>query len=295
MGALDGRTVGVVGLGLMGRPMALNLHRAGAETIIHNRSRGVVDELAAAGLQPADSPREVARRAEMVILMLPDTATVEAIVAGPDGLLEGLQPGGLVIDMGTTLPTATRALAAKVEGVCCGWVDAPVSGGQVGAETASLTIMAGGSDATFRRALPLFQVLGKHVTHVGDVGAGQVAKAANQVIVGLTIGAVSEAMALARRGGVAPEKLREALMGGFAASRILDLHGQRMATKNFQPGAKATTQRKDLDQAVTLAAEYGLDLPITALCRELYDRLIAQGDGGLDHSALVRLYGWNGD
>lgn len=293
MPPLAGRTVGFVGLGLMGRPMSLNLRRAGADLVIHNRSRAVVDDLAASGMKPAANPREVAERADTVVLMLSDTPAVEAVLFGPDGLAEGLRPGGLVIDMGTTAPMATRRFAARIAEAGCDYVDAPVSGGQVGAEAAALTIMAGGSEAAFARALPLLRALGRTITHVGAVGAGQVAKAANQIIVGLTIGAVAEAMALAGRAGVAPERLREALMGGFAASRILDLHGDRMARHAFAPGAKATTQRKDLDQALQLAGELGLDLPATALCRDLYDRLIARGDGALDHAALVRVYGWD--
>jgi 2-hydroxy-3-oxopropionate reductase len=293
MRPLAGSTIGFIGLGLMGRPMSLNLQRAGAHLVIHNRSRAVVDELAAAGMEAAASPRAVAERTAAVVLMLSDTPAVEAVLFGRDGLAEALRPGSLVVDMGTTAPMATRRFAARVAELGCDYVDAPVSGGQVGAQSAALTIMAGGTESAFARALPLLQALGRTITHVGEVGAGQVAKAANQVIVGLTIGAVAEAMVLAHRAGVAPERLRQALLGGFAASPILELHGDRMARHAFKPGAKATTQRKDLDQAVQLAAELGLELPATALCRDLYDRLIAEGDGELDHSALVRVYGWS--
>jgi len=221
--------------------------------------------------------------------MVADTPAVAAVLHGADGVLAGLAPGTLVIDMGTTAITPSRAFAAEVEAAGGAYVDAPVSGGEVGAREATLTIMAGGTDEAVGRAMPLFRALGRTITHVGGVGAGQVAKAANQVIVGLTIGAVAEAMALARRAGVEPARLREALMGGFAASRVLDLHGQRMADKAFAPGGKATTQHKDLTQAPDLAAELGLDLPATALNRALYDKLIAAGDGGLDHSALIRV------
>lgn len=279
-------SVGVIGLGLMGRPMAANLARAGAAVSVWNRSPGPAAET---GLPVAATPRALAETCDAVILMVADTAAVEAVLHGPDGVLAGLTPGTLVIDMGTTAVTPTRAFAAAVEAAGGAYVDAPVSGGEIGAREATLTIMAGGSDAALARALPLFQVLGRTITHVGGCGAGQVAKAANQVIVGLTIGAVAEAMALARRAGVEPARLREALMGGFAASRVLDLHGQRMADKAFQPGGKATTQHKDLTQALDLAADLGLDLPATALNRALYDQLIAAGDGGLDHSALVRV------
>ncbi|WP_142849469.1 NAD(P)-dependent oxidoreductase [Telmatospirillum sp. J64-1] len=287
---LAGRTIGFIGLGLMGRPMACNLARAGARMIIHNRSRGVVEELAAEGMEAVAGPAEVAGKAGMIILMLSDTAAVEAVVEGPGGLLEGVRPGCLVVDMGTTAVAATRRLADKVAMAGGSWLDAPVSGGQVGAAAASLSIMAGGSDNDFAMAEPVFRCLGRQVTHMGGIGTGQVAKAANQVIVGLTIGAVAEAMALAEKGGVAPARLREALMGGFASSRILELHGDRMARHDFTPGARATTQRKDLDQALQLAGLLDIELPATALCRDLYDRLIEQGDGGLDHSALFRLF-----
>lgn len=285
---LAGHTIGFIGLGLMGRPMARNLKAAGAGLVIHNRSPGAVEELAAEGMTPAPSPASVAEQASIVILMLADTPAVETVATGPDGVLEGLSEGGLVIDMGTTEVPATRALAGKAAARGGEWLDAPVSGGTVGAEDGSLIIMAGGSDAAMERAGPLFDVLGSRTTHVGGVGAGQVAKAANQVIVGLNIGAVAEALALARRAGVDPARVREALRGGFADSRILELHGQRMIDRAFAPGGKCTTQRKDLAQALALAGTLHLDLPATALCRDLYERLIEAGGGDLDHSALVR-------
>jgi 2-hydroxy-3-oxopropionate reductase len=287
---LDGTTVGFIGLGLMGRPMSLNLRKAGAELVIHNRSQAVVRELEGPGMTAADSPAAVARRAPVVVMMLSDTPAVERVLLGEGGVIEGLRPGSLVIDMGTTAATPTRRFAGLVQEAGADYVDAPVSGGQVGAEAATLTIMAGGTEAAFARALPLFRAMGRTITHVGGSGAGQVAKAANQIIVGLTIGAVAEALSLGRKAGVEPARLREALMGGFAASRILDLHGDRMARGDFRPGARSTTQRKDLAQALDLAAEVGLALPTTALTLELYDRLIAQGDGELDHSALYRLF-----
>lgn len=289
MSALDGRVIGVIGLGLMGRPMARNLHRAGARVIIWNRSPGPLQALAAEGLEPAASPKAVAETAEVVIVMVADTDAVAAVLHGPDGVLAGLSPDSLVIDMGTTAVSATRRFAAEVAEHGAAYVDAPVSGGEQGAIDGTLTIMAGGSDAAFGRALSVFTVLGRTISRVGGVGAGQVAKAANQVIVGLTIGAVAEAVVLAERAGVEADRLREALMGGFASSRVLDLHGRRMADRAFRPGGKVTTQRKDLDQALQLAAELGVELPATRLCRDLYDRLIAAGDGGLDHSALYRL------
>ncbi|SDE26673.1 NAD(P)-dependent oxidoreductase [Rhodospira trueperi] len=286
--SLNGLCVGVIGLGLMGRPMARNLKAAGATVIVHNRSPGPMAELGAEGFETAASPAAVARDADSLILMVSDTPAVEAVITGSSGVLTAARPATLIVDMGTTAVTATRTLASRVARTGAAWIDAPVSGGQIGAEQATLTIMAGGVEADIDRARPLFEVLGRRFTHVGDVGAGQVAKAANQVIVGLTIGAVAEGLALARRAGVDPARVREALMGGFAGSRILELHGQRMVEGRFTPGGRVTTQRKDLAQALDLAETLGLDLPATALTMALYDRLIAAGDGNLDHAALVR-------
>ena len=284
--SLSGHVVGFIGLGLMGRPMAMNLHAAGAGVVIHNRSRAVVDALATEGLAPAHSPREVAERAPVVIVMATDTPAVERIADADDGIANGIAPDGLVIDMGTTAVEATRALAKTIEARGAHYVDAPVSGGEIGAKAGTLTIMAGGSEAAVARAMPYFEVMGASTTRVGEVGAGQIAKAANQIIVGLTIGAVAEALALAKRAGADPAKVREALQGGFADSRILEVHGQRMIDGAFTPGGKATTQRKDLQQALDLASSIDLELPATALTRDLYDRLIAAGGGGLDHSGL---------
>ncbi|PWC56013.1 NAD(P)-dependent oxidoreductase [Azospirillum sp. TSO22-1] len=284
---LSGRTVGLIGLGLMGRPMARNLARAGARVVVHNRSRGPVDELAAEGMVPAADPAGVAQAADTLILMLTDTPAVEAVI---DALLGALTSGHLVIDMGTTAVGATRRLAERVRAAGAEWVDAPVSGGQVAAEATTLTIMAGGTETAFARALPLFQALGRRITHVGNTGAGQIAKTANQVIVGLTIGAVAEALALAKAAGADPAKVREAIRGGFAESRILELHGGRMVSGDFAPGARATTQLKDLTQAEALAEEAGIDLPAVSLCKELYELLVDKGDGGLDHAALYRLF-----
>lgn len=284
---LAGRTIGFIGLGFMGKPMARNLKAAGAELIIHSRSRGPVDELSAEGMTPANSPAAVADAADTVILMLTDTKAVEMVMLGADGILAGLQAGTMVVDMGTTLMTTTRELAAQVSQAGADFIDAPVSGGTLGAEAGTLTIMAGGTVAAMARVQPLFDVLGAKTTHVGDVGAGQVAKAANQVIVGLTIGAVAEGLSLARRAGVDPARVREALGGGFADSRILEVHGERMVTGQFDPGAKSTIQRKDMDQAVSLAAEFDLEMPATALNRSLYDRMIEAGHGDKDHAALI--------
>ena len=289
MTSLEGETTGFIGLGLMGRPMSLNLKKAGARLVVHNRSRPVVDALAAKGMIAAATPGAVAAQAKTVVVMVGDTPAVEAVVGGEDGVLGAIGPDSLVIDMGTTAVSATRRLAAAVADAGGQYVDAPVSGGTVGAEAGTLTIMAGGEEDAVRRATPLLEVLGGRLTHVGGVGTGQVAKAANQVIVGLVIGAVAEALSLARRAGADPAKVRQALKGGFADSRILELHGQRMISGDFRPGGKATTQRKDLAQALDLAAELGFEMPATRLNRELYDRLIADGFGDEDHSALIKV------
>ncbi len=289
MPSLQGQDIGFVGLGLMGRPMCKNLQLAGANLVIYNRSRAKVDELAKQGMSPATSPREVAERTDTVIIMVSDTPAVEKVLTAPDGIIAGVKPGALVIDMGTTAVQATRKLAGEVRKKGAEYIDAPVSGGVLGAEAATLAIMAGGLDIAVARARPLFEVLGKNITHVGEVGAGQVAKAANQVIVGLTIGAVAEALTLAKRSGVDPAKVRKALQGGFAASRILEVHGERMVKGTFEPGGKAVIQRKDLSQALDLAQSVGLKLPATALNMALYDRLIESGGGELDHSALVKV------
>lgn len=283
------QTVGFIGLGLMGKPMACNLRNAGYTLVIHNRSRAVVDELVADGVNAGESPRDVAARSNVVILMLPDTPTVEQVLLGDEGVLAGLQPRQLVIDMGTTAVDATRRCAQEVEAAGGVYVDAPVSGGQVGAEEATLTVMCGGTPEGFARARPLFEIVGRHITHVGASGAGQVAKAANQVIVGLTISAVAEALNLAARSGVDPAAVRESMKGGFAWSRIMELHGQRMIEGNYEPGGKASTQRKDLQQALAQAQAVGARMPVTEVVRDLYDELIKQGGGDLDHSAVMQI------
>jgi len=288
MTSLDGWKIGFIGLGLMGRHMARNLHRAGASVVIHNRSRPIVDELAAEGMIAASSPADVARQSEATILMLTDTPAVELVVAGENGVLEGLKQGDVLIDMSTTKVPTTRDLATATVAKSGAYVDAPVSGGTLGAQAGSLTIMAGGTPSAIECAKPIFDVLGDKLTHVGDVGAGQIAKAANQMIVGLNIGAVAEALTLAKRAGADPALVRQAIQGGFADSKILEVHGQRMLDNAFEPGAHCTVQRKDMDQALELAASFGLELPATALNRDLYDRVIEAGHGELDHAALIK-------
>lgn len=288
MTEIQGMRIGLIGLGFMGKPMARNLAAAGAQMTVHNRSRASVNELASEGMIAAVSPKEVAESSDIIITMLTDTPAVETVLMGSEGVFEGLSAGKLVIDMSTTKVPATRTFGAHAAQLGADYVDAPVSGGTIGAENGSLTIMAGGSDEAFKRALPVLSVLGQRITHVGPIGTGQVAKAANQVIVGLNIGAVAEALALARRAGADPAKVREALSGGFADSRILEVHGQRMIDGTFEPGAKSTIQRKDMDQALELASQLGLEMPATSLSRDLYDKLIANGDGDLDHAALIK-------
>ncbi len=289
MSDLSGSTIGFIGLGFMGKPMCANLMKAGARLVVTNRSEPPRLEMQQKGALSVDSPAEVARLADVIIIIVADTKAVESVLTGPDGVYTAIRPGSLVIDMGTTLLPATRSFAQQAEAKRCFYVDAPVSGGTIGAKAGNLTIMAGGSERAFKMALPVLQVMGARITHVGSVGAGQVAKAANQVIVGLSIGAVAEALALAKAAGVDPGKVCEALKGGFADSRILEVHGQRMVNDSFEPGAKSTIQRKDMHQAIELAAQLGLEMPATTLSRELYDRLIASGGANLDHSALFKV------
>jgi 3-hydroxyisobutyrate dehydrogenase-like beta-hydroxyacid dehydrogenase len=289
MEPLAGRRIGFIGTGVMGRWMIGHLAAAGAELTIQNRSRAKADALAGPGVRVADTPAEAAHGADTVILMVTDTLAVEGALFGDGGAAEGLAPGSLLIDMGTTAVTATRDFAGRLAPSGIEWVDAPVSGGEPAAREARLTIMAGGSGAALARARPVLERLGTRITHVGGVGAGQVAKAANQIIVALTIGAVAEALTLARRAGVDPARVREAIRGGFADSRILEVHGERMVTQSFEPGGRVRIQRKDVDQALALARSLGLELPASALSLTLWDAMIARGWGDLDHSALIKL------
>lgn len=291
--ALAGRRVGLIGLGLMGVPMARRLAGAGATLALWNRSIEKAEALAAElpSTEAMPTPRHVAEVSDTVIVMVTDADAVEAVAFDPYedewGIAHGLAEDGLVIDMGTTAVDRTRDFAGRIRMIGGSWVDAPVSGGTTAAEAGTLTIMAGGSDADLARAEPVLRVLGARITHVGPVGAGQIAKTANQMIVGLTIGAVAEALALARRAGVEPARVREAILGGFAHSRVLELHGERMVTCDLKARAKATIQRKDMRAARDLAAQVGLELPGLAANLELWERLVEAGRGDLDHSALV--------
>ena len=291
MTLLTGQSIGFIGLGLMGRLMSANLAAAGARMTVYDVIAAAVEEAVAAGMSVADGPAAVAAAADTVVIMVSDTPAVETVLFGENGLVAALRPGSLIIDMGTTAVMPTRRFADAVARAGCDYVDAPVSGGTVGAGAGNLTIMAGGSEAAFARALPLLDVLGTRITHVGDAGAGQVAKAANQVIVGINIVGAAEALTLARRAGVDPERVRQALSGGFADSRILELHGRRMTSGDFTPGGKVTTQHKDMTQALELAAELGFTLPATRLTRDMCEKLMDAGDGELDHAALIKALG----
>ena len=281
--------IGFIGLGVMGRPMALNLLRAGYPLTVHSRSRPPVDELVAAGAQEAATPRRVAEAADVVITMLPDTPDVDAVILGPDGVLEAATSGLLVIDMSTINPIGARRIGNALAERGVAFVDAPVSGGQRGAEEATLSIMVGASEPDFERALPILQALGKNVVLVGEVGAGQIAKACNQLIVAATIEAVAEALTLAERAGASPATVRSALLGGFAQSRILEVHGERMLEGNFQPGFRARLHLKDARIILALASEVRLELAGFAPVAARLQRLVDQDLGELDHSALVKL------
>ena len=279
--------IGFIGLGVMGRPMAGHLIAAGHELLLHRvkpASQGLVDR----GGKALASPREVAAAAEVVILMLPDTPDVELVLFGSDGVAAGLGSGKLVIDMSSISPVATKQFAARIEALGSDYLDAPVSGGEVGARNAALTIMVGGQPELFERARPLFEAMGKTITLVGGVGDGQTAKVANQIIVGLTIEAVAEALNFARKAGADPARVREALMGGFAASRILEVHGERMIKRTFEPGFRIRLHRKDLSLALDAAKMLDLSLPNTAATQQLMNAAIALGDGERDHSVLIR-------
>lgn len=279
--------LGFIGLGIMGAPMAGHLRAAGHELHVHTRS-AVPPALLQAGAVRCASAAEVARAAEVVFLMLPDTPDVEAVLFGPDGVAAALRPGQAVVDMSSIAPLATQRFAERIAAAGCDWLDAPVSGGEVGAKAASLTIMCGGSEAAFARLQPLLALMGKNITHVGPAGAGQVAKVANQIIVALNIAAVAEALVFAAKAGADPARVRQALMGGFAASRILEVHGQRMLDRSFAPGFRIRLHQKDLALALAGARELGVALPQTAGAAQLMQACAAQGWGELDHSALVR-------
>ena len=285
---LKGQKIGFVGLGNMGRANARHLHEAGATVIVWNRSDAPAEAAVALGMKRAATLPELAREIGpgIICINLTMTDVVERVVFGEGGLVAGLHPDALIIDFGTTGVPETKNFAKRVN-----WVDAPVSGGQVGAEAATLTIMAGGSEANFQRALPLFQVVGKNITHLGPSGSGQVTKLANQLIVAQTIDAVAQALRLAELSGVDSALVRKALLGGFAESRILDLHGDRMVKRAFEPGGRATLQLKDVRLMCELADSVGLDSPTLKNSLAQWEKFVHEkGLGDLDHSGLFRLY-----
>ncbi|HSU21012.1 2-hydroxy-3-oxopropionate reductase (plasmid) [Comamonadaceae bacterium OTU4NAUVB1] len=279
--------IGFIGLGIMGAPMALHLVNAGHELFYVRRGK-VNPDIAASSAKALDNAREVARAADLVILMVPDTPDVEAVLFGADGVAEGLSAGKTVIDMSSISPIETKAFAKKIADLGCDYLDAPVSGGEVGAKAASLTIMVGGTEEAFAKAKPLFELMGKNITHVGGVGDGQTTKVANQIIVALNIAAVGEALLFASKAGADPAKVRQALMGGFASSRILEVHGERMIKRTFNPGFRIGLHQKDLNLALAGAKAIGVALPQTAGAAQLMGACAANGWDQLDHSALVK-------
>lgn len=277
--------IGFIGLGVMGQPMAGHLIDAGHEVFLH-RVKPASEHLVEKGGTPLGSAREVAEASQTIILMVPDTPDVEAVLFGEDGVADGLSPGKMVIDMSSISPVSTKTFAERIEETGCSYIDAPVSGGEAGAKNAALTIMVGASNEAFKNAEPLFEIMGKTITHVGPVGDGQTAKVANQIIVGLTIEAVAEGLLFARKAGADPAKVREALMGGFAGSTIMKMHGERMIEGAFDPGFRIRLHRKDMALAVESARQLELALPNAAAVEQLMNAAIARGDGERDHSAL---------
>ena len=287
--------VGFVGLGIMGKPMARNLTQAGYELVVHNRTMEKAEELASEGATAAGSPREVAEKSGVVVVMLPGPPEVEEVVAGEEGLLVGAKEGSLIVDMSTSSPVLARELvrAARQKGV--GMLDAPVSGGDVGAEKGTLSIMVGGTEKDFERAKPLLGVMGETVVHVGESGAGQMVKACNQIVVALVIAAVSEALVLGDKAGVEPAKLIEVLSGGLASNKVMEVKAKMFLEHEFEPGGRAETHRKDLVIALDAGREHGVPLPVTAMVQQMFEALTARGRGDWDHSALITvLEGWAG-
>jgi len=279
--------VGFIGLGIMGKPMVANLIKGGHTLFLASRS-GVPQELIAAGGKACASAKEVAQKADIIITMVPDTPDVEKALFGKDGVAEGLSAGKIVVDMSSISPIETKAFAERIKKTGADYVDAPVSGGEVGAKNAALTIMVGASESAFAKVKPLFELMGKNITLVGDVGAGQICKVCNQIIVALNIEAVGEALLLASKAGVDPGKVRQALMGGFASSRVLEVHGERMVKRTFDPGFRIELHQKDLNLALSSARALKMSLPNTATAQELFSACQAQGGGKWDHSAIVK-------
>lgn len=280
--------IGFIGPGIMGRPMALNLIKAGHALSVYARRAEAVEPLTDAGAGACGSPREVAAQSDIVFIIVSDTPDVEQVVLGEQGVIHGARRGSIVVDMSTISPAATRRIAAELAAKGVEMLDAPVSGGEGGAINATLSIMVGGKPAVFDKVLPLFQAMGKNIVHVGENGAGQVTKACNQIVVAVTIEAVSEALTFARKNGVDAAKVRAALMGGFAGSKILEVHGQRMLDNDFKPGFKVKLHQKDMRIVMEDAGALGLGLPGAALVTQNLNALMGAGDGELDSSAIVK-------
>jgi 2-hydroxy-3-oxopropionate reductase len=282
--------IGFVGLGIMGGPMARNLAAAGHELVLYNRTRSKTEDLAGeVGAEVAEDLKDLARRSGVIFTMLPGPPEVRQIVAGEDGLLEGAGEGSLIVDMSTTSPVLARDLTRIASERGIGMLDAPVSGGDVGAIEGTLSIMVGGDERDFERVRPLFEVMGGTVTHVGPSGAGQLMKACNQIVVALAIEAVSEALVLGSKGGVAPEKILEVLSGGLAANKVMEVKRDKFLQRDFEPGGKVEFHRKDLRIALEAGKEYGVPLPVTALVCQMFEALTTKGRGGHDHSSLLAL------
>jgi 2-hydroxy-3-oxopropionate reductase len=282
-------TVGFIGLGIMGKPMAKNLMEAGYDLVVHNRSPEKAEELAGEGATAAGTPREVAEGCDVVITMLPDSPQVEEVLSGEGGVFEGVREGALIVDMSTISPVVTESLSARAKEKGVSLLDAPVSGGDVGAIEGTLSIMVGGDEEDFERAKPLFDVMGKTVTHVGPTGAGQVTKAANQIVVALTIEAVSEALVLGSKGGVSPEKILDVLGGGLAGNKVMEVKREKFLSHTFDPGFRSELHHKDLGIALAAGREYGVALPVTAVVDQMLLTMRRKGWGGEDHSALLRI------
>ncbi|MBU0920303.1 2-hydroxy-3-oxopropionate reductase [Stutzerimonas chloritidismutans] len=280
--------IGFIGTGIMGKPMASNLQNAGHQIFLSEHHDKAPADLVQAGAIALATPQEVGQEAEFIIVMVPDTPQVEDVLFRDRGIAAGVGPGKVVIDMSSISPSATKQFAEKIKASGAEYLDAPVSGGEVGAKAGSLSIMVGGSEAAFERALPLFQAMGKNITRVGENGDGQTAKVANQIIVALNIQAVAEALLFAAKNGADPAKVREALMGGFAGSKILEVHGERMIKGTFDPGFRISLHQKDLNLALAGARELGLNLPNTANAQQVFSTCAAIGGSGWDHSALIK-------
>ncbi len=279
--------IGFIGLGIMGNPMAGHLQKGGHELFLYD----IVDlpkELVDGGATKCSSSKEVAEQSEIIIIMVPDTPHVDAVLFGENGVAEGLSEGKTVVDMSSISPIETKEFAKKIQGLGCEYMDAPVSGGEVGAKNAALTIMVGGEQKTFDKVKPLFELMGQNITLVGGAGDGQTCKVANQIIVALNIEAVGEALLFASKAGADPAKVREALMGGFASSKILEVHGERMIKRTFDPGFRIELHQKDLNLALSGARALGISLPNTATAQELFNACAARGGSTWDHSAMVK-------